>query len=118
MDGIHFNIWAIIILLGAAQGLFLSIYLFAKTENRSANKWLAFLLTVISLHLIEYAADITGITLHYPFLIAITYPLLFCMGPLYYIYCRYLLDKSYKITFKTLWHFLASLIVLLMMMPF
>src|SRR5688572_12832563 len=113
-----FNIWAVIILFGAAQGLFLSIYLFTKPENRDANKWLALLLTVISLHLIEYAADITGITMHYPFFIAITYPLLFCMGPFYYIYCRYLLDKSYKATFKTILHFLPSLIVLLMMMPF
>jgi AraC-like DNA-binding protein len=118
ISGIHFSLWAIIILLGAAQGLFLSVYLFAKSENRNANKWLAFLLTVISLHLIEYAADITGITLQYPFFIAITYPLLFCMGPLYYIYCRCLLDKSYRITFKTILHFFPSLIVLLMMMPF
>ena len=118
MTGIHFNIWAIIILFGAAQGLFLSVYLFAKSENRDANKWLAFLLSIISLHLIEYAADITGITLQYPIFIAITYPLLFCMGPLYYIYCRYLLDKSYKTTFKTILHFLPSLIVLLLMMPF
>ena len=118
MTGIHFNIWAIIILFGAAQGLFLSVYLFSKSENRNANKWLALLLTVISLHLIEYAADITGITLQYPIFIATTYPLLFCMGPLYYIYCRYLLDKSYKTTLKTILHFLPSLIVLLMMMPF
>ena len=118
MDGIHFNIWAIIVLFGAAQGLFLSVYLFSKPENRHANKWLAFLLTVISLHLIEYAAAITGITLQYPIFIAITYPLLFCMGPLYYIYCRYLLDKSYKTTLKTILHFLPSLIVLLLMLPF
>ena len=118
MNGIQFSIWAIVILLGAAQGLFLSVYLFSKSENRDANKWLAFLLTAISLHLIEYAADITGITLQYPVLLAITYPLLFCMGPLYYIYCRYLLDKSYKTTFTTILHFLPSLIVLLMMMPF
>ncbi|HKR07230.1 MAG TPA: hypothetical protein VJY62_21525, partial [Bacteroidia bacterium] len=118
MSGIHFSIWAIIILLGAAQGLFLSMYLFAKSENRDANKWLAFLLTVVSLHLIEYAADITGITLQYPVFIAITYPLLFCMGPFYYTYCRCLLDKSYSITFKTVLHFLPSLVVLLLMLPF
>lgn len=118
MTGIQFNIWATIILIGAAQGMFLSLYLFSKSENRKANKWLAFLLTFISLHLIEYAADITGITLQYPLFIAITYPLLFCMGPLYYIYCRYLLDKSYKTTLKSILHFLPSLIVVLLMMPF
>jgi AraC-like DNA-binding protein len=110
--------WAIMILLGAAQGLFLSVYLFARKENRGTNKWLALLLTVISLHLVEYAADITGLTLRYPGFIAITYPLLFCMGPLYWLYCRFLLDGSYKLNYKTLLHFFPALVVLLLMLPF
>lgn len=118
MTGITFNIWATLILFGAAQGLFLSIYLFTKPENRDANKWLAFLLIAISLHLFEYGADISGITLKYPFLLASTYPLLFCFGPFYYIYCHYLLDKNYKAGIKSTLHFIPSLLVLLMMIPF
>ncbi len=118
MTGITFNIWAVIILLGAAQGLFLSIYLFVKPENRDANKWLAFLLTAISLHLLEYGADISGISLKYPFLLASTYPLLFCVGPFYFIYCHYLLDKNYKVSLKSTLHFVPAVLVLLMMLPF
>ena len=118
MTGISFNIWAILILLGAAQGLFLSFYLFTKPENRAANKWLALLLTAISLHLFEYGANISGITLKYPFLIASTYPLLFCFGPLYYIYCQYLLDKNYKVSMKSMVHFVPSVLVFLLMLPF
>jgi AraC-like DNA-binding protein len=118
MTGITFNIWAVIILFGAAQGLFLSIYLFTKSENRDANKWLAFLLTAISLHLFEYGADISGITMKYPFLLASTYPLLFCFGPLYFIYCRYLLDKNYKVSLKSMLHFIPAVLVLLMFLPF
>src|SRR5688572_7890543 len=118
MTGITFNIWSAIILLGAGQGLFLSFYLLTKVENRNANKWLAFLLTVVSLHLLEYAADISGITLMYPLFLAITYPLLFCIGPLYLIYCRYLLDKNYHTSYKTLWHFIPAVMVLLLMLPF
>jgi AraC-like DNA-binding protein len=118
MTNISFNIWSVIILLGAGQGLFLSFYLFTKIENRDANKWLAFLLTAVSLHLLEYAADISGIALKYPFLVAITYPLLFCMGPLYFLYCRYLLDKDYHTSCKTLLHFIPAVLVLLLMLPF
>ena len=118
MTIITFNIWAVLILFGTAQGLFLSIYLFTKPENRDANKWLAFLLTAISLHLFEYGADISGISLQYPFLLALTYPLLFCIGPFYFIYCRYLLDKNYKVSFKSLLHFIPAVLVLLMMLPF
>jgi len=118
MTGISFSIWSVIILLGAGQGLFLSFYLFTKIENRDANKWLAFLLTVVSLHLLEYAADISGISLKYPLITAITYPLLFCMGPLYFFYCRCLLDKDYYISYKTLPHFIPPAAVLLLMLPF
>jgi AraC-like DNA-binding protein len=80
--------------------------------------WLALLLTVVSLHLLEYAAGLSAITLEYPFIIAITYPLLFCMGPFYFLYCRNLSDKQYRTSYKTLWHFLPSLMVLLLMLPF
>lgn len=112
------NIWSILIILGATQGLFLSLYLFIKQQNRDANKWIALLLVFVSLHLFEYSADITGFSLEYPVLIAITYPLIFCMGPLYYIYCRHLLDKSYSVSTKTWLHFMPSIGVLLMMLPF
>ena len=118
MTGITFDIWAILILLGTAQGLFLSFYLFTKPENRHANKWLALLLTAISLHLFEYGANISGITLKYPFLITSTYPLLFCLGPFYYIYCHYLLDKNYKVSIKSILHFIPSVLVFLLMLPF
>ncbi len=118
MIDISFNIWSVIILLGAGQGLFLSFYLFTKIENRDANKWLSFLLTAVSLHLLEYAGDISGITLKFPVLVAITYPLLFCMGPLYFLYCRYLLDKDYHTSYKTFLHFIPCVMVLLLMLPF
>jgi AraC-like DNA-binding protein len=118
MTGITFSIWAVIILLGATQGLFLSFYLFSKPENRNANRWLALLLLVISLHLLEYAADISGITLLFPALIAITYPLLFCIGPLYLFYCRHLLHKNYRLNFKAMLHFIPAVVVLFAMFPF
>ena len=118
MSGITLNIWSVIILLGAVQGLLLSIYLITKVENRQANRWLAFLLLVVSLHLLEYAAAISQITLKYPVLISITYPLLFCMGPLYFFYCRHLLNRNAIIKFKALLHFIPALLVLLLMLPF
>lgn len=118
MNEITFNIWSIPILLGAVQGLFLSIYIFTRKRNINFTKWLGLLVTVVSLHLFEYAANITGLTFAYPVFIAITYPLLFCMGPFYYFYCRTLTDRSYKINFKSLINFIPAFIVLLMMLPF
>jgi AraC-like DNA-binding protein len=118
VTGITFNIWAVIILLGAVQGLFLSLYLLAKSDNRHANKWLAFLLGVISLHLLEYAATISGTTVRYPALTATTYPLLFCMGPFYFFYCRSLVSKKYSLNLKAALHFIPAALVLFAMLPF
>lgn len=118
MTEITFNLWAVFILIGAAQGFFLSIYILTKKENIHSNKWLALLILVISFHLLEYAADITGLTLSYPLFIAITYPLLFCMGPFYYFYCGSLTRKSFKINFKKLLNFIPALAVVIIMLPF
>lgn len=118
MNSVHFDIWAVIILFGAAQGLFHSVSLLVRSGNRAANKWLALLLLAISLHLAEYAADITGLAFRYPDLIATTYPLLFCVGPLYYIYCGSLLNRSFKSRLALLLHFIPALLVLGLMMPF
>ncbi|MFZ1527740.1 MAG: helix-turn-helix transcriptional regulator [Ferruginibacter sp.] len=118
MGTANFSLWSIIILFGAVQGFFLALYIFLKKENRAANNWLAFLLVAISLHLVEYAADITGLTLRYPVFIAITYPLLFCIGPFYYFYCSHLLNKNFTVKLKSLIHFIPSLTILLLMLPF
>ncbi|HYD20315.1 MAG TPA: hypothetical protein VEB40_02480, partial [Flavipsychrobacter sp.] len=80
MPAASFNFASVIILSGAVQGLFLCVCLIARAGNRKANRWLAALLCVISLHLLEYAASITGLTFEHPFLMAVTYPLLFAMG--------------------------------------
>src|SRR4030095_518660 len=61
---------------------------------------------------------ISGITLQYPFLLASSYPLLFCFGPFYFIYCHYLLDRNYKVGIKSILHFIPAFLVLLMMLPF
>lgn len=118
MEGIQFNFWATIILIGSVQGFFLAGYLFLKKENRVANTWLALLLTAVSLHLLEYAADITGLTLQFPVLIAITYPLLFLMGPFYYAYCRNLLEPAQAFSYRSFLHLIPALTVLLLMLPF
>lgn len=118
MGTANFSLWSIIILFGAVQGFFLALFIFLKKENRAANNWLAYLLVAISLHLVEYAADITGLTLQYPVFIAITYPLLFCIGPFYYFYCHLLLTKNYKLKLKSLFHFMPALTILVLMLPF
>lgn len=118
MTDISFNIWSVIILIGSAQGLFVSVLLFVKSAQHKANRWLAFLLLAVSLHLLEYAANISAISLRYPIIIASSYPLLFCMGPAFYLYCRSLLIQESMASPKAWFHFIPSVLVLLFFAPF
>lgn len=110
-------VFSILILLGVAQGLFLTLVLFFKIENRAANRLLGWMCFVIALHLAEYAAAISGLTLEYPHLMAVTYPLLFVIGPLFYAYVRALLLPPFRWNRQECLHLLPALVCLLMFLP-
>ncbi|HZY80953.1 MAG TPA: AraC family transcriptional regulator [Cyclobacteriaceae bacterium] len=115
---IKFDIWSLLTIIGAAHGFFLALWLVARKDNRATNKWMGFLLLSISIHLLEYSADISGVSVRYPAIIAITYPLIFCIGPFYYLYCNSLLTGRYRFRLKTIVHFIPSALVLVAMLPF
>lgn len=110
-------VFSILILLCVAQGLFLALVLFFKKENRPANRLLGWMCLAIALHLAEYAAAISGWTLQYPHLVAITYPLLFVMGPLFYVYARALLLPLFRWNWLERLHLLPALGCLLLFVP-
>lgn len=109
--------FSILILLGVAQGLYLTLALFFKKENRPANRLLGWMCLAIALHLTEYAAAISELTLRYPHLIAVTYPLLFVIGPLFYAYARALLSPPFHWNRREALHLLPALVCLLMFIP-
>ena len=93
------NVWAFLFLFAAAQGLFLSLVLvFLKRGNRTANRFLAALVFVFSLRLVEVVAYWTKYLLIYPHFFSTTVPLLYLYGPLLYLYARFLSGE--KTTFK------------------
>lgn len=115
MEGMQLNIWAVLVIVGAAQGFFLS-FVFLQKRNQS-HRFFALLLLVVSLHLIEYSLAISGLSLRWPHLVASTYPLIFTMGPLYYLYVRSMLEPV-KFDLRGSLHFLPALLVLLFFLPF
>jgi len=97
MNEINYNIdlFALFIFLGIGQGLYIFIILIFKNKNRTcANVFLSFFLLAISLILIDLFLCYTRLILNTIFLFAFSDSLIFIIGPLLYLYFKYLLNKS------------------------
>jgi AraC-like DNA-binding protein len=114
----HFNFPSIIVLIVAAMCLFVGVLLWQKRVAQQANRILALALFACALHLIEYGAAISKLTLIYPHLVALSYPLLFCIAPLYYLFLAELIQKSKSTTPKKVRHFIPAILVLVAFIPF
>ncbi len=111
------NIWSILILLGAIQGVVLAVALKGKNRPR-ANIYFSLFLLATSIHLIDYALATSQFILIFPHSFALSYPVLFMMGPFFYLYTQALFDSEFRFTRKHLLHFLPAGVVLLAFLPF
>jgi AraC-like DNA-binding protein len=104
--------------MGAFQAFYLTISLWFSKENRKNNFLIGSLILVVGINLTEYAFALTGVSMKYPVIIGASYPFLFLMGPLYYLYVNYSLSKQFR--FKPLYfiHFLPSLLTIIIFLPF
>ncbi len=114
------NIWHIVCLFGAFQGIFLFLLLlFNKRGNKSANIFLALFVLVFSLRLIEIVAFWSRHLINFPFLFALTHPLVYLFGPLLYFYARFLLNDNGSFSVKNyLFHLLPFTLHFFAYLPF
>ena len=117
MERIDFNIWSLFILFGAFHGLYLGIMLLLKKDNTVPNRLFAFIVFVFTIHLIEMATLATGLILYVPHLRMISYPLLFTMGPLLFLYAKSL-ESPFKWQWKYFLHFVPAITFLAWVFPY
>ncbi len=108
----------IILLLGAVQGLLLSIFLFSIRTNRIANRLLAFLALIWGIVLMVFALQERGLYLRFPHLSMVFGQLIFLLFPLLFLHTKYLLTRHSKFQLKDLLHFLPFLLSTLAFMDF
>lgn len=119
VDRPPFDIGSALFVWSIGQGVFLAALLaFAARGNRAANAWLAGLLFVLSLELLDqlaarhwfvYLSPSGGIAF-------LTHPTTFLVGPLFYFYARSLLRRG--TTFQAVWpHLVLPALVMLDGMP-
>ncbi len=103
----HTGIFGVLILFGVFQGYALAtVFLLRGRGDRVANRLLALLILLITLHLTEIFMDVTGMLARFAHLSAATFPLLFLIGPAFYLYLLRLSGTRFRVR----WHWVLHLI--------
>ena len=95
----------IVFIIGIAQGLFFSLFLFTQKSNLIANRLLIIWLMFICFSLFLNYLYISKLIESCPHLIGLDTALPFLYGPLLYLYCKYLSSSSQHFHKNDYWHF-------------
>lgn len=110
--------FGILILVGASQGYLLSTVFFLRSRGDAiANRLLGATILIITLHLSEIFLDVAGLLPRVPHLSAATFPLIFLIGPTFYLYLRRLAGPPLRPSPWWLLHLVPSALVFSMMLP-
>jgi AraC-like DNA-binding protein len=104
-----------LLLLGALQGFILAtVLVFATGNNAQANKVLALLVFTFSINLIIEVSYDSGAYFNWSWLIGLDTPIEFMYGPLLWFYTQLLISESDFSLKKHFWHFLPTILILLL----
>jgi len=100
----------IILLLAAAQGVLLAVLLFHKYGQLYANRFLGAYMLFYSAILLNLIFEDLGYFQKYPFLLFIQVGLPFLIGPLHFLYAKYLTHSSLKFKKNEWLHLLPGVV--------
>ncbi len=113
------NAAGMVALMGALQGAILAAALWRRSTTRlTANRWLALLMALVSLRLINQFAYRSPLAGSVPLSPRFTIPLLFTFAPLLFLYLRTLVRPAEGARAIDIVHFLPALSVLAYSLPF
>jgi AraC-like DNA-binding protein len=107
-----------LLILGAAQGLFLAVLLATKRTNSTANRLLAVAMLSFSLFALQGVYYARGYYTEYPHFIGMSAPLVFVFGPVLYLYAQAVSSGGHAFPKSSLLHFLPFAAVILYLVPF
>lgn len=109
---LHIDVFALFIFLGTVQGIFLSAFFLSKANRPvKSNIFLGLLLIDASLLSIDILLSYTNAMFSVIYLVDVTEPFNFAIGPLFYLYVLSKLDQS-KVK-RPGFHFIPALVYLL-----
>jgi len=108
ISSISFNLFQIIILLGALNGFILSALILIKKSSTNVNIYLILFVLIFAFGSIKIVLQEEIPYFNYYLPIPLLYQ--FAFGPLLYLYLKSSLFSDYKFRFSLLWHFLPCLL--------
>ncbi len=109
LSDVQFDLWSLLLAFGVFQG-FILIPLILKGK-KPAGLFLAGLVIVISLLVVNYLFLSSGLYRYFPHFILAPNPLFFLLGPLYYFYARSLTEPGFVFRWSRYWpHFLVIIL--------
>lgn len=97
-----------IFIIGAAQGVLLSFWLFGKKENPVANRMLAITILAYSLDILYALYTVTELYLTYPLFIGVSGLFPFIYSPALYLYIHIVSGGKKDFNLKYLYHFIPA----------
>ncbi len=110
------NIWSILVIVLISQGLFASVILLIKKENRQANKYLSLLTCLLSFWLMDTLFRVGGVYSQNPNFYFLPIYFSFGFGPLMFLYTLRLTGQVPASKLKTLLHLVPVFIQFLFYM--
>ncbi|HQI81931.1 MAG TPA: helix-turn-helix domain-containing protein [Deltaproteobacteria bacterium] len=113
------SLMSVLLLIGAAQAVFLFLVLFRSAHaNNPANRTLALLLLVLALSLTDGFLAETNYYGIYPWLIGLEWPTNFLYGPLIYLYTRSMVTRPGRAQRGRTWpHFIPAAMLFVYLVP-
>ena len=101
---------AIILFLGATQGIFLTLLLFTKRANKMPNQLLAWLIISYSAFIVESSISGTPVAEKFPHILGLMAGVVFLNGPLHYLYTLALIKPGFSLSKRHLPHFIIFMV--------
>ncbi len=113
------SLMSVLLLVGAAQAVFLCLVLFRNAHaDKPANRTLAWLLLVLALSLLDGFLAETNYYGLYPWLIGLEWPTNFLYGPLIYLYTLSMITRPGPVRKATAWpHFIPAALLFVYLIP-
>jgi AraC-like DNA-binding protein len=104
-------------LLGAIQGVFLTVVLATQRRNRTANRLLAAAMFAFSLYMATAVYHAAGWEQVAPHFFGLAYPTPIVFGPLFYLYAVTASDRNRGLRWRDALHFLPFVVLVLASLP-
>jgi AraC-like DNA-binding protein len=111
------DLFVMLYLLAALQGLLLSAFLFTRKANHAANLVLAAATVALSVELATVAYYANGWYRVFPHAMGISYPFPFLYGPLFFLYARLMAKKQERFRAIDLLHFAPVVFIYILIAP-